>query len=366
MKNELRFKGISLIVLVITIIVIIILATAIILTLVKNNPIEEANKARYESDRDSMQAIFTNTVAKIMAKNQGSIDIKAGQINSVKSGVNSTTGEVIYKLENPEKSENKEGKIIFENGTNTEVEYYIGRKLPIYSAGETIWSVDKEGILSLKVGKNQSSSDSNNDNNQGGADEESIEKLREEYAELLKRVEELEKKDNTQQIQNDPIGTILSYMGNKVPEGYLSCDGKIYNIVDYPNLSKQFKEQFGKSNYFGGNGTTTFAVPDLRGEFLRGAGTNGHSNQGSGLTAGKHQDATEIPYIFSAPDTKEIATYTNGNNREYSINWDSAVTNSTQALITSGYTTIQTWTRNMPQRFSARPTNTSVLYCIKF
>ena len=66
--------GISLIVLIITIIVIIILATAIILTLNKNNPITEANRARYESDRDSMQSIFTNTVAKIMAKNAGIIE----------------------------------------------------------------------------------------------------------------------------------------------------------------------------------------------------------------------------------------------------------------------------------------------------
>ena len=79
--------GISLIVLVITIIVIIILATAIILTLSKNNPIEEANRARYESDRDSMQAIFTNTVAKVMAKNQGMVEIEEKELNEVKSGV---------------------------------------------------------------------------------------------------------------------------------------------------------------------------------------------------------------------------------------------------------------------------------------
>jgi len=44
MKNELKFKGISLIVLVITIIVIIILATMVIVTVLNNNPISEASK----------------------------------------------------------------------------------------------------------------------------------------------------------------------------------------------------------------------------------------------------------------------------------------------------------------------------------
>jgi len=146
-------RAISLIVLVITIIVIIILATAIIVTLLGNNPIKEANKARYESDRDSMQAIFTNTVAKVMAKTQSTMEIKAGALNKVTSGVNSATGEAKYILNNPEKSEGKEGKIIFDNKENTDNEYYTGRKLPIYNAGETTWYVDEEGIITLQVGE---------------------------------------------------------------------------------------------------------------------------------------------------------------------------------------------------------------------
>ncbi len=143
--------GISLIVLVITIIVIIILATAIIVILLGNNPIEEANRARYESDRDSMQSIFTNTVAKVMAQNQSTIDIQAGALNEVTSGVSSSIGNAYYTVHNSVKSENKNGTIIFDNKENTETEYYTGRKLPIYKSGETTWYVDEEGIISLKV-----------------------------------------------------------------------------------------------------------------------------------------------------------------------------------------------------------------------
>jgi microcystin-dependent protein len=40
---------------------------------------------------------------------------------------------------------------------------------------------------------------------------------------------------------------------------YLLCDGSIYNFTTYPYLGKRLNSQFG------GNGITTFGVPDLRG-----------------------------------------------------------------------------------------------------
>ena len=138
MKKRKR-KGISLIVLVITIIVVIILAAAIILTLNKNNPIEEANRARYESDRDNMQSIFTNTVAKIMAENQGSIIIKPGKLNEITGEGNKTIGVVKYEIENGADISKAKGTIVFDNKENTDIEYYTGKKLPIYRAGETKW-----------------------------------------------------------------------------------------------------------------------------------------------------------------------------------------------------------------------------------
>lgn len=75
-----------------------------------------------------------------------------------------------------------------------------------------------------------------------------------------------------------PIGTVISVMSNEAPDNYLVCDGTAYNISEYSDLANFFEDQFGSKNYFGGNGTTTFAIPDLRGEFLRGTGTNGHTN----------------------------------------------------------------------------------------
>ena len=54
-------------------------------------------------------------------------------------------------------------------------------------------------------------------------------------------------------------------MGSTAPTHYLKCDGTVYNISAYPVLAKYFETQFGSKNYFGGNGTTTFAVPNVTG-----------------------------------------------------------------------------------------------------
>ena len=169
-----------------------------------------------------------------------------------------------------------------------------------------------------------------------------------------------------------PVGHILSYMGVTAPEHYLVCDGAVYNISDYPELANHFEREFGSSNFFGGDGTTTFAVPDLRGEFLRGSGTNSHANQGSGSNVGKHQDATEHIYFGVNTDTKEFWTDTITHRKDspypqMSIaNTDSALKLTVQGNTRGFKTSLGTWNNSTNQsHYTSRPTNTSVLYCIK-
>ena len=150
-----------------------------------------------------------------------------------------------------------------------------------------------------------------------------------------------------------PIGTIISVMGTTAPQDYLACDGTVYNIADYPQLADYFESQFGESNHFGGDGATTFAVPDLQGEFLRGTGTNSHTNQGSGANVGEHQDGTLMPYTNGA---SVIAVSSQ------------AVDSTSDYMSSLGATTRRNVTGsqdNSGSVFTSRPTNTSVLYCIK-
>lgn len=155
-----------------------------------------------------------------------------------------------------------------------------------------------------------------------------------------------------------PVGEIISFMGTIAPENYLICDGSIKQIADYPYLTQHFIDNFGSVNYFGGDGTSTFAVPDLRGEFLRGAGTASR-NTGTGLSVGKHQDATKhINFGVSAAGS----LLTGGKTSIGPGNMDSYESTSGRR-----WTSLSSSGNDSTNKFyTSRPTNTSVLYCIKY
>ena len=152
------------------------------------------------------------------------------------------------------------------------------------------------------------------------------------------------------------VGSIYSYMGTAAPHGYLPCDGAIYNINDYPRLASHINNNFGKYNFFGGDGETTFAVPDLRGEFLRGSGTNSHTYGGTGANVGVHQAPTVSPYIISG--STRLSIYGNASPSN---------TDTTQGNSKLGYATASSPTDYTYAHFyTNRPTNTSILYIIKY
>lgn len=170
----------------------------------------------------------------------------------------------------------------------------------------------------------------------------------------------------TNQSAGTPVGEIISYMGTVAPANYLICDGSVYQISDYPYLAQHFVDNFGTVNYFGGDGTDTFAVPDLRGEFLRGTGVNAHFKQGSGASVGWHQDATQIQNIFMEASNKRVYAFgASGYASGTVINQDSVIATragqgSYNADAQNGNASAQI------SIYTPRPTNTSVLYLIKY
>lgn len=152
----------------------------------------------------------------------------------------------------------------------------------------------------------------------------------------------------------NPIGTVISYMGYSAPDNYVICDGAIYNIVDYEELSNFFQMQFGSKNYFGGNGTSTFAVPDMRNLFLR--GYHGSATVLSG-DIGAKQDGTVHPYIYV-----NSSTYVQMSEKMSPIvNFDSKI-GSAQSFDVLNYNArgVKDFTG-----YTSRPVNMAVLYCIK-
>lgn len=152
----------------------------------------------------------------------------------------------------------------------------------------------------------------------------------------------------------NPIGTIISYMGFTPPKDYLICDGSIYNISDYNDLAIFFKEQFDTTNYFGGDGTTTFAVPDMRNLFLR--GYHGESEEQLSGDVGVKQEGTVFSYIQRGPnDINMIAN-------SIPSAFDSIVKTSTES---GGVANSYSYSGHFIAEYTSRPVNMAILYCIK-
>ena len=159
---------------------------------------------------------------------------------------------------------------------------------------------------------------------------------------------------------DSPIGTILPYGGASAPSGWFLCQGQAVSRTTYSELFAVIGTSFGA-----GDGSTTFNIPDLRGEFLRGAGANSHTNQGNGGNVGTHQDATEFPNLYgknSSPQFGYVATDANYAFEQITKSDAEIKTGNTKySLITTdafGNTTAT-------DRYTSRPTNTSVNYIIK-
>ncbi len=77
-------------------------------------------------------------------------------------------------------------------------------------------------------------------------------------------------------------GEIKTYAGAAAPAGWLSCNGALISRADYAALYEVIGITYGT-----GDGSTTFALPDLRGRIPIGAGHGaGLTNRGLGVVGG--------------------------------------------------------------------------------
>lgn len=79
-----------------------------------------------------------------------------------------------------------------------------------------------------------------------------------------------------------PAGVVLHTAASVAPDGWLLCNGAAVSRTAYADLFAAIGTAYGA-----GNGTTTFNVPDLRGEFIRGA--DGGRGVDSGRALGSAQ-----------------------------------------------------------------------------
>ena len=92
--------------------------------------------------------------------------------------------------------------------------------------------------------------------------------------------------------ENKLVGSVVALSTTNLPEEYLECNGAAVNRTSYAALFSKIGTTFGT-----GDGSTTFNIPDLRGEFIRGfdngrgidADRNFGSNQADELKSHRHK-----------------------------------------------------------------------------
>ncbi len=100
------------------------------------------------------------------------------------------------------------------------------------------------------------------------------------------------------------LGEVRLFAGDYAPEGWRICDGAVLNVADHEPLFSLI----GKT--YGGDGLTTFALPDLRGRVPIGAGdaasrravgakSGSALNVGASAAAHKRMSRMALSYIIA-------------------------------------------------------------------
>ena len=161
----------------------------------------------------------------------------------------------------------------------------------------------------------------------------------------------------------NPVGTIISVASSTAPTGYLKANGALISRTTYADLFASIGTTFGA-----GNGSTTFALPDLRGYFPRGW------DDGRGVDTGRTLGSKQTDEIKSHNHTGTAAS---AGAHTHTVNSIISDINGSNSFSGSGgkYTTpttsssgahTHTLTINNTGGAETRPINIALLYCIKY
>lgn len=145
------------------------------------------------------------------------------------------------------------------------------------------------------------------------------------------------------------VGMIAPFAMSSAPSGWLVCDGSAISRTTYANLFTAISTTWGV-----GDGSTTFNLPDLRGEFLR--GFDGGKGVDSARTFASFQEGSH--HLINTGN--QIFGIDSGGQRG-----DVPVTSSVSVRYNSSLNSASL--SSSDSRFGmARPRNMAVQYCIKF
>ena len=161
-----------------------------------------------------------------------------------------------------------------------------------------------------------------------------------------------------------PAGIVAPFAGTSAPSGWLACNGAAVSRTDYATLFAAIGTTWGV-----GDGSTTFNVPDLRGTFLRGTGTNGTYGTAVGQAVGTYAADTYLNHSHAVTDSGHSHGTSNGGNFIVTGGGTSAGVGTGTSYVQIGSTgtsttglTVNTSTTGGTE---TKPKNYGVLYIIK-
>lgn len=100
-----------------------------------------------------------------------------------------------------------------------------------------------------------------------------------------------------------PIGAMIDFAGTVAPTGWRLCDGSLHSVTSLPRLFSVI------GNRYGGDGVSTFAVPDLRARVTAGTGsTTGDS--GSPISMSLGEKVGDIQFTLSQANLPNLTLTT--------------------------------------------------------
>ena len=140
-----------------------------------------------------------------------------------------------------------------------------------------------------------------------------------------------------------PSGAVMAFAMNSAPAGWLAADGSNVNRTTYAALFSAIGTTYGA-----GDGSTTFALPDLRGYFVRGSGTNSDSTAAGTFGVKQADDLKSHTHTYTDQVQVSVGVF----NTAGGTGQDGATDLGRTTGSTGGAET--------------RPKNIAMLYCIKF
>lgn len=166
-----------------------------------------------------------------------------------------------------------------------------------------------------------------------------------------------------------PVSTVLPFATTNIPDGFLECNGAAISRTAYSKLFAAIGATFGS-----GDGSTTFNIPDLRGEFIRGW------DNGRGLDIGRTLGSKQTDELKSHAHTgtavndgahSHVVAHGAAGSYDYGVNipnsegFNDTGRNSYVNTNTAGAHT-HSLTINNTGGIETRPRNIALMYCIKY